>query len=352
MPSSQLDSLYRSVARKVLTETLRLRKGESLTVETWNNGLGFARIAVAEARAMGCNAAMILEDEQAYVEGVKKAPKDVLGTMGKNEYGLLSGSDAYIFVPGQALAVYSKTLTPTELVDSTRYNASWYEAAKKAGLRGARLVFGYAGKDMARMLGKSVDDVVKGQLKAVLTDYASISKQAWGIAPRFADGTEVTLDSGGAVLRLTMKGEMEVEDGIVDERDVAEGGNMTYMPPGLVTKEVDPSSANGRVKVSQTLTKLGLISGAELEFKEGKLTSWKSRDAARLGKVLDGVPEEKRRVTLMGVGLNPVLKYGFGQDRFVKGTVTLAGLGFTPVVRKGTLSAGPTEILSKGNVLA
>ncbi len=340
--------MYRTVAKKVLTETLRMKKGEALTVEAWNNGLGFARQAVAEARAMGCTAVMILEDEQAYVEGVRRAPKDSLGTMGKNEYSLLSGSDAYIFVPGQALAVYSKTLTPAELVDSTRYNSSWYEAAKKAGLRGARMVFGYVGKDMARMLGKSVDDIVKGQLRAALTDYGRISKDTGKIASQLTDGAEMTLKSGDAELRFVLKGEMEVEDGIVDEKDVAEGGNMTYMPPGLVTKEVDSGSANGKLKVSQTLTKFGWISGAELEFKDGKLVGWKSKDTARLEKVLKGVPEEKRRVTLVGVGANPALHYGFGQDRFVRGTVTLAGLGFTPVMKKANLASGGVKILGSG----
>ena len=350
MPASQLDSLYRRVAKKVLTETLRMKKGEALTVEAWNNGLGFARQAVAEARAMGCTAVMILEDEQAYVEGVRRAPKESLGTMGKNEYSLLSGSDAYIFIPGQALAVYSKTLTPAELVDSTRYNASWYEAAKKAGLRGARMVFGYVGRDMARMLGKSVDDIVKGQLKAALTDYSRISSDAGRIASPFTDGSEVTLESGSAALQFVLNGEMEVEDGIVDEKDVAEGGNMTYVPPGLVTKEVDPGSVNGKLKVSQTLTKFGWISGAELEFRDGKLVGWKSKDTARLEKVLKGVPEEKRRVVLMGVGMNPALRYGFGQDRFVRGAVTLAGVGFTPVMRNASLSIGGVKVLERGTL--
>jgi leucyl aminopeptidase (aminopeptidase T) len=350
MPASKLDPLYRSVAKKVLSETLKVKKGEAVTVEAWNNGLPFARHAVAEARAMGCTAVMILEDEQAYVEGVKMAPKDALGTMGKNEYSLLSGTDAYIFVPGQALGVWSKTLTPSELVDSTKYNASWYDAAKKAGLRGARMVFGYVGKDVAHMLGKSVDELVRGQLKAALGDYGVVTRHAGRVASELGDGTEVSLQSAGSSLRFALKGEMEVEDGIVDEKDVSEGGNMTYMPPGLVTKEVDPPSVNGTLKVSESLTKFGLLPGAEFEFKEGKLVSWKSRDMAKLEKLLKPIAEEKRRLILMGMGLNPVLRYGFAQDRFVRGSVTLAGLGFNAVVRNASLSAGGHTLLNKGSL--
>ena len=54
MPTNSLDALYRRVAKKVLTETLGMKKGDSITVETWNNGLDFAKVMVSEARAMGC----------------------------------------------------------------------------------------------------------------------------------------------------------------------------------------------------------------------------------------------------------------------------------------------------------
>src|SRR4029077_17502138 len=88
------DSIYVKASKKILLETLRLRKGETLTIETWDNGLPFARRLLVEARRLGAVPVMILEDEWAYVEGVKVAPKDVLGSMGKHQHGLLAGSDA------------------------------------------------------------------------------------------------------------------------------------------------------------------------------------------------------------------------------------------------------------------
>jgi hypothetical protein len=130
---------------------------------------------------------MLLEDEKAYVEGVRRAPKDSLGLIGKNEYNLLAGTDAYVFIPGPALQAYSRILTPAELADSTRYNSLWYDAAEKAKLRGARFTFGYVGKDMARMLGKSVDQVVKGQLLAALADFGEIRRKANAVGSRLSD---------------------------------------------------------------------------------------------------------------------------------------------------------------------
>jgi leucyl aminopeptidase (aminopeptidase T) len=344
VPSDSIDALYTKVARKILTETLHVQKGESVTVEAWDNGLPFARRVLAEARAIGCRAILVYEDEEAYVEGVRRAPKDAVGMMGKNEYGMLAGTDAYVFVPGQALGAYSKTLKPQERERSTRYNSSWYEAAGKAGLRGARLTFGYVGKDMARFLGKTKEDVVRGQLKAVFADYGEISVRARRIASLLGDGTTVDLRSGNNGLKFTLKGELETEDGIIDEADRKTGSNMTYVPPGYVAKEVDPRSANGMVTLADTLTKYGVIHQAEFEFKNGALVKWRSEDGAKLSKLIDSVAAEKRRLTLLGIGLNPLMGFGYGQDRLVKGAVTLAGFGFTALVSKGSLKIGSSII--------
>ena len=344
MPSESLDALYAKVVKKILAETLHIQKGESVTVEAWDNGLPFARRALAEARAMGCRAILVYEDERAYVEGVRRAPKDSIGVMGKNEYGMLAGTDAYIFVPGQALGLYSKTLKPEEREESTRYNSSWYEAAAKAGLRGARLTFGYVGRDLARFLGKTVEDVVRVQLRAALVDYNEIAGYARRMSPLLVDGADVDLRSGKSELKFTLKGELEIEDGIVDDEDRKSGYNMTYVPPGYVAKEVDPQSANGKVTLRDTLTKYGVIRRAELEFRDGTLVKWKSEDGTELGKLVGALAPEKRRLTLVGIGLNPVLRFGYGQDRFVRGAVMLAGFGFTGSVARGSLSLGSSRI--------
>jgi len=344
VPSESLDALYTKVVMKTLTETLHVQKGESVTVEAWDNGLPFARRVLAEARAMGCRAILVYEDERAYIEGVRRAPKDSIGAMGKNEYGMLAGTDAYVFVPGQALGLYSKTLKPEEREESTRYNSSWYEAAAKAGLRGARLTFGYVGRDMARLLGKTVEDVVRGQLRGALVDYDEIAGYARRMSPLLVDGADADLRSWKNELKFTLKGELEIEDGIVDDKDRKTGYNMTYVPPGYVAKDVDPQSANGKVTLADTLTKYGVISRAELEFRDGVLVEWKSEDGAKLGKLVGALAPEKRRLTLLAIGLNPALRYGYGQDRLVRGAVTLVGFGFTGLVSGGSLNVGSSRI--------
>jgi leucyl aminopeptidase (aminopeptidase T) len=345
------EALYEKVARKILVETLRMKKGETLTIETWNNGLPFARRLLVEARRLGALPVMILEDEWAYIEGVRVAPKDVLGSMGEHEHGLLAGSDAYVFIPGPPIGAYSPNLSREEFAESTKYNRSWYEAAEKARLRGARLPFGYVGKEYARLYRKKPEEFVRHQLKAALADFPSISARGRAMGEAMGDGAEATLLTSGGKLKFALKGEMEVEDGVVDEGDVEGGLNMAFVPPGYVSKEIDPTSARGTVAISPSMSRLGLLSDVKLEFEEGKLVRWKSKASSRtLEELVEAVSPEKRTLSSVTVGLNPLMKYENGQDRMVSGAIGIGGFGFAGIVRKGSLAVGGRTLVQKGRL--
>jgi leucyl aminopeptidase (aminopeptidase T) len=346
------ESLYQKVARKVMSETLRMKKGETLTIESWNNGLPFARRLVVEARRIGAIPVVIFEDESAYIEGVRVTPKDVLGNMGKQEYGLLAGSDAYVFIPGPPIGAYSPRLSREEVADSTKYNRSWYEAAEKARLRGARFPFGYVGKDYAKLLRKRPEEVARHQLKAALADLSSISANAMVVGKALQDGAQGTVLTAGGKLEFTLQGDLEVQDGVVDEDDVAGGANMAYMPPGYVSKQVDPASAKGTVALSPVVTRLGLLADARLEFEGGKLVGWKSRGSPKvLAELVEAVQPEKRALSSVMVGLNPLMRYENGQDRMVSGSIGLGGFGFLGTVRKGSLTVAGKGLVQKGKLV-
>jgi leucyl aminopeptidase (aminopeptidase T) len=355
--SSKLSDLYFKVAKKVVDESLQLKQGETVTIETWNNGLPFARQVVMEARKKGAIPLMIFEDEKAYLDGIKNMPKETLGKMGKHELNLLSGSEAYIFIPGPPVGAYAPMLTREESSNSTGYNASWYDAAEKAKLRGVRLTFGYIGRDLAKLLGKKEEDIVRIQLKSVLLlNTPEIKQKGEAIAQTLQDGIAVSLGSGsGEKLEFTLKGDLVVEDGVIDERDIAEGNNMGYLPPGMVQKSVDGSSATGSVRVSPSLTRLGLTSEATLHFESGKLVRWEAGSKAsknKLDELIGVIPEANRTLKMITVGFNPSMKYGYGQDRFVAGAVGLVGIGFTAMVRRGDLTVNGKSIISKGSLSA
>ncbi len=268
--------------------------------------------------------------------------------MGKHEYGLLAGSDAYVFLPGPPIAAFSRKVTRQEYIESTRYNDSWYEAATKAKLRGARLTSGYIGEDLAGLLGKTVEEVVDQHLKAALVSFDEVGKAGKEVAGKLKEGAKATLKGPGTELTFVLKGELEVQDGRTDADDVAAGNNVSYVPPGYVYKSVEEGSADGTAHLTSIVTRFGLLKDADLRFKEGKIVEWSSKGSPKVLRALaEAIPEKSRALFAVTVGINPAMKFGFGQDRFPAGSVGLV-CSFTGILRGATLKAGSDIIVKAG----
>lgn len=346
---AMVDKLLSDVASKILNESLHVKKGETVTVETWNTGLPLALEVVKKARRIGCIPIVLFEDEQSYVDGVVNMPKDVLGAMGRHEYASLTGTDAYVFIPGPPLSPYYKGISREDYANSTKYNNSWYEAAEKAKLKGVRLSFGYVGSDLALYLGKSVNQIARAQLKAALVDFKQIRSRGLAQAAKLHDGSRATLKTEGCELRFMLRGTPSIEDGIVDDEDVGKGENMAYLPPGMVTIDVDKDSATGTVRLSPSLTRLGLAPPLSLKFEKGRLAEWSSaRPARMIATIMKTVKESDRAFSFLTLGLNERVPYGFGQDRFASGSVTIGGFGFVGVMRNASLKVEGTPVIANG----
>lgn len=351
--SSKTNPLHSKLAQRIVNESLNLKPGESVTIETWNGGLDFARQLVREARKVGALPLTILEDDEAYLWSLQDSPKEYLGKMGKHEYSLLSSTDAYVFIPGPYIGIYTPAI-PKDLGSAgTAYNSSWYEAAEKAGIRGVRLTFGYVGDDLAKVLGKKREDIIARQLKASLVNFEEIRKTGEPIMQCLSDDSGAKIETDAGTLSFRLKGDLGIEDGVASVEDVASRNNISYILPGMIWKEIDSDSANGAVSISPSVTRVGLVSGGVLEFQRGRLASWKGKDREsqkKLDELLSDLPDEKRKLSMITLGLNAAIPYGYAQDRFVSGAVSLSGFGFTAVSAKPSLAVGPNTIIAKGKI--
>ena len=348
------EATYSKLCRKILTESLGVRKGDCITIETWNNGLPFATQVVQQARQMGAIPILLLEDEKTFIKTAKAAPKENLGSMGDHEYALLSKTNSYVFIPGPPLAPYTKALSQESKFVATSYNNSWYEAAAKAKLKGVRLSHSYVGNDLATLLGKKKETIVQHLLEASFVDYRGIGKKAKTVLGNMSDGTDGEILSDGKSLKFKFMGQTTIEDGIVDDEDVQTGDNIASIPPGYVWREVDPKSTEGTVNFYGQYTRYGKLPASTLTFKGGKLTSWSSAKGGKmLEKLVDVIPEVKRVLSAVTVGLNPAIKYGYSQDRCVAGCIGLAvgGFAINGYVSSGTLNCASKAIVKTGKLL-
>ena len=203
-------------------------------------------------------------------------------------------------------------------------------------------------RSLAGGLGKA--DVVEHQLMGSLVSLEKIARKAKEIAKPMEEGADATLTSDGMKLNFGLKGELEIQDGITDHEDLEAGNNVCYIPPGYVEKEVRPSSVSGTVKLSPSLTRFGMLEDATLEFEEGKIVTWTSRASPGvLTKLAEVLPQRSPKLAALVVGLNPTMKFGFGQDRFPAGSVSLL-LGFTGILRRANLEVGGKTVVKDGRL--
>ncbi|MDG6902360.1 MAG: aminopeptidase [Nitrososphaerota archaeon] len=342
--------LVDQVAKKVLRQSLGVKMGENITIETWNNGLFFAERALVHARALGAIPLLLFEDEPSYIEGVRKAPRNAVGKMGEHEYALLSATDAYVFIPGPVLGGSPK-LSREEVVAYTGYNSSWYKAARRARLRGVRMTFGYVGEEMASVLRKSLQQIVEHQLRASLVDFRTIQRAGGKLARHMKRGAKVTITAEDEVLNFELGTQEEIDDGVIDRNDLTAGNNMTNVPPGYFAKGIVTETLSGAVRLHAPLPRLGIMADLRLEFVKGRLKTWKSeRNQDWLDALVRMLPQERRTFSDIVMGLNPSLKQGCGQDRLVEGAITLFGM-FQGTTNKGSLEANGRLLVDSGKII-
>jgi leucyl aminopeptidase (aminopeptidase T) len=342
--------LLDQVAAKVLHDSLRVKKGENLTIESWNTGLPFAERVRVKAREFGASPVLLLEDEDSFLEGVRMDVERGWSRMGEHEFALLSKTDAYVFIPGPVLAG-SSGLTPDELAAATDYNPSWYAAARKAQLRGVRMTFGYVGPEMAKALRRPIDEIVEHQLRGALVVLQKVRASARKLSRLLRPGSAATLSAEGEVLRFQLGKESGLDGGVVSREKLAAGENMVNIPPGYFGRAIATGTISGAVRLHAPVPRLRAVVDLRFEFENGKLTSWECpRHRAWLDDLVRSTQPERRTFGAVVVGLNPALRCGYGQDRLTEGAVSLVGM-FQSTARSATLDVDGTPVTSDGEMV-
>jgi leucyl aminopeptidase (aminopeptidase T) len=337
--------LFDRVAEKVLRDSLRVTKGENVTIETWNTGLPFAERVWVKARESGTNPVLLFEDEDSFLEALRHEVKQKGSWMGEHEYALLSKTDAYVFIPGPVLAGSSR-LTRDELAAATNYNPSWYAAARKAKLRGVRMTFGYVGPEMAEALGKPIDEVVEHQLRGALVDLRKIRANARKVSRALKPGSSAMLRAEGEALRFRLGKESGLDGGEVSREKLTTGENMVNIPPGYFAREIATGTMSGAVRLHAPVPRLRTVVDLRLEFERGSLTSWECPQSQEwLNDLVKQTPEERRGFGAVVIGLNPELRRGCGQDRLTEGAVSFFGV-IQSTARSASLDLGGKTLVA------
>jgi leucyl aminopeptidase (aminopeptidase T) len=311
MPDSS-GSLERQIARQVLTKTLRVRRGENVTIESWTEALPWAVPFVTEARRLGARPIMLYEDEPAFWEALATGASQATGQVGKHEWNALHETDAYVFFYGPSEWPRFDDLSPRQAAGVAAYNREWYRRAAKARLRGARMYLGRTSERAAERWKVDLRDWRDALLKASLADPTRMHQVGERIGRRLRAGKQVRIThENGTDLTFRLGGfPVQLDDGLVDENDLRVGNNMANIPGGVVGVAIDHTSAGGSaVGNHRVYPEDGTADGLRWTFEDGRLTERSFTEGASIFESEHSKAPKKGRDLLgyFSIGLNPQL---------------------------------------------
>jgi len=207
-------------------------------------------------------------------------------------------------------------------------NAAHFPVARDRKVRSLFVSTGLVTRPRAKAYGFSFAGWQRMMLRASSARPDRLAAEGRQIATRLLKGGEVRITSdNGTDLRFSLGGRRPVvNDGVVDDEDIAAGAFDASIPAGSVAVAPREESANGTVVFDVPQAWAGRsIRKLRWQFTDGRVTSWTGdANAEALRKTMEKEGGEKDRMGSLTIGLNSAAELGFLQNPIVRGAVSLS----------------------------
>jgi leucyl aminopeptidase (aminopeptidase T) len=320
-----------AVARALVGNALRARRGEHVAVLSWTHTLPWAAACLVEARRLGARPFLALEDETAFWRSIDLAPAT------RRWAGLppplaraVASADAVLYFPGPADRPRLHALPPGQLSPFLGSDDDWLRRTRRGHVRGVRCLLGYASDAQAERWGVPAAMWRSQLIRSIAeTDYPAVARTAKRVADLLRRGREVRLTAAnGTDLTFRLRGRRPwMDDGVVDLADRRAGRTIATSPPGSVVVAIDEASARGTVVANRpSFLASGRVSGAQWEVEAGRLRNyWYTEGSESFEADFASAPRGGDVVGLFALGLNESLAAGVPRAEDEEaGTATLA----------------------------
>jgi aminopeptidase len=323
--------LASKIAENVVRQALRIREDDVVHITSAKHMLGLAEELAVECRKAGAETTTIYWSEPVWYWSLEHLPMDWLRGASKTDATLLDVATATISMAVAADPKPMGRISPERWVANSEGADFWYRKMIERKVRNATLAIGTVTPQRARAYGFNYSAWKRTTESALKTDYAKIAETGKKLRVILDGSTrEVHVTSkAGTDLRFRMAGRKAwVDDGVLDDEDLAAGTFDTTLPAGSISVAADEGSANGTVVFDLPVPQRGkLIKGLKWSFENGnvsKFTAAKNRDM--IIPVWEKATGDRSKFGWFSVGFNPAAKTGFLADNIASGTFTI-GIG-------------------------
>jgi leucyl aminopeptidase (aminopeptidase T) len=360
--------LVSRIAENVVKQTLRIREDDVVHIVSSKHMLSLADELAMECRKAGAETTTIFWSEPLWYWSLENLPIDWLRGASKTDLTLLDAATATISMSGVA------DPRPMARISAERWQANsegadvWYRKMLERKVRNVTLGIGVVTPQRARAYGFNYPAWKRSTENALKEDYSKIAETGRKLRALLDGKThEVRVTTkAGSDLRFRLAGRKAwVDDGILDDEDLAAGTFDTTLPAGCVNVAPDEDSANGTVAFDLPIPQRGkLIKGVKWTFANGSISEF---TAAKNGNMILPVWEkatgDRSKFAWFGIGMNPAAKTGFLGDNIASGAVTIgigenkvlggknvSTFGFQGTLKKSTVIIGDQTIVTDGKL--
>jgi leucyl aminopeptidase (aminopeptidase T) len=332
--------LQREAARSIVTKYLKVRPGENAIIESWDHTMPIATAMVDEVRRVGGRTLHIHEDEEAWWHAIDRKQSKLLGKSSAPEWAALNATDVYVHFWGPADTDRLDKIPERAFGEALGWFSPWYEAARKSGLRGARVAIGFATEGRARQWGLDRADWEDRMLRACLTDPAETARSGARLYSAISRGKKVQIHHpNGTDLEVALAGGApRLQNGTPHPRNKRYGPNdmLAQIPGGRIDVALDSKTAEGSIHANRrTNIWWHWTAGGTLEFSNGRLTSHSFVEGGEeFDTMYKGGTAGRDRTGSLTFGLNPAIKDVPQLETVERGNVTLV------IGRNGHLQGG------------
>ena len=357
------------IAENVVKQVLRIREDDVVHITSSKHLLGLADDLAMECRKAGAETTTIYWSEPLWYWSLGKLPEDWLRGPSKTDSTLLDVATATI---SMAVAADPR---PMAKISAERWQANsegadhTYRKMIERKVRNATLAISAVTPQRARTYGFNYAAWKRSTENAMKTDYSKIAETGRKLRS-LLDGVthEVQITSkAGTDLKFRLAGRRAwVDDGILDDADLAAGTFDTTLPAGSINVAPEEESAYGSVTFDLPIPQRGkLIRGVAWSFRNGEVSKFTAKaNGEMIIPIWERATGDRSKFGWFGIGFNPAAKTGFLGDNIASGAITVgigenklfggknvSTFGFQGTLKKSTVKVGDQTIVADGKLV-
>ncbi len=329
MPKDRISLWGPPLARRILLDCIKLKKGETVAIEAWTRNVPWVDYFIIEARRVGAYPLVTYDSDKAFWYAYENHWFENLGTFSSLDRAVSQTVDAYVYLYGPADRTRLMTIPEDERKQFLAYEDEWFNLAKERKTRWIRVELTRATPKLAREYGVNYEGWLKELYEASTVDPKELSNLGNHLVQKMQGGKALTVTHpNGTNLELRLKNrKYSVWDGTAESNAEMPGHGST-VPSGSVLTSVDEQFAEGKIISNQLIrfgTGRGVGVGAKWVFNSGRLEDHSyQRGGSEFESDLKRIGEDKIKPALFSIGLNQKIRKAPLFEIYESGTISFA----------------------------